>query len=178
MNPLKAVCLQATATEKEQRLTQKWLFTLRHTLSKAQRRGWGFPSCSVDSGPLCMEEGQAQQTSAWVRSNQAYSQADACMWGHTCTRKGQTPSQAGPQPESSPSHTFPCSVIRVGDTGQASRAVISACSKALKRSMACALRNQLQSRGTRGGFAFSPPRKQPKRGPAKYLGGQRVGASW
>lgn len=122
MNPLKAVCLQATATEKEQRLTQKWLFMLRHTLSKAQRRGWGFPSCSVDSGPLCMEEGQAQQTSAWVRSNQAYSQADACMWGHTCTRKGQTPSQAGPQPESSPSHTFPCSVIRVGDTGQASRA--------------------------------------------------------
>lgn len=141
---------------------------LRHTLSKAQQRGWGFPSCSVDSGPLCMEEGQAQQTSAWVRSNQAHSRADACMWGHTCTRKGQTPSQAGPQPEFSPSHTFPCSVIRVGDTGQASRAVISACSKALKRSMACALRNQLQSRGTRGGFrgtrggfAFSPPPSSP-----------------
>lgn len=152
--------LQATATGKEQRLTQKWLFTLSHTLLKERQRGWGFPSCSVGSGPLCMEEGQAQQTSAWDRSSQVYSQADACMWGHTCIRKGQTPSQAGPPPESSSSHTFPCSVIRVGDTEEASRAVISACSKALKRSMACALRNQLQSRWTGEGFAFSP--QQPK----------------
>lgn len=58
LNPLKAVCLQTTATGKEQRLTQKELFMLRHTLSKARQRGWGFPSCSVDSGPLCMEERQ------------------------------------------------------------------------------------------------------------------------